>query len=694
MVKSCSAISQSKVEYAQALAAKGCRIFPLPPNSKEPACKWLDVATTDPVQIAEWFAANPDINYGVAFGPGQHALDIDMKEGRDGMNAIARLELQNTDLPPTFMVRTASGGFHCYFNGAAHNSADLLGDGLDIRGGEPGHSGYVLGPGSMIDGKPYTVINDTAIADAPAWYMDAIKPVKQAILKAKPGLILDTPEELAWVRNHLTVLVAANDVAVEGNGGNTRANKLFNAILDRGISPEMAYKLVDEIWNPVCWPSFNPYELSVLCNSSARSRQNDIGAKAEPPASETFKEVAATVAPLVPEQEQEAERFEILEPWQFKDRPAPKWIVDGILAAKRTHILFGESETFKTFLTLDLLASITHNVKAFGQFEVYEPGDTVFFCDEDPDDLMLIRYPAWCKARGVENPFAKPGPGPGRFVVIPRCPLIIDPTDTDAAIALIKKRGIKPKVVAVDTWAKAMTGMNEDSAKDTGLLFQAMGVMRREFNCATWLTHHPKKNDSGTMRGSGSQQHGGDIVWNAERKGEAYGIKWTNKKIKGGARPKPFYVAGQLHLVDDQFDPHGVQITAPVFTVASAPPPERKPVSMTAKQADRLEATQQLEQVADAIRAIYAAHSITRDNALSTKALAHLLAPQLENETNDDHADRITGMIARLRANGRETSLGSGKNCRGPFQHLWRMVARTHDANAGRDKRWFPQSDA
>jgi hypothetical protein len=216
----------------------------------------------------------------------------------------------------------------------------------------------------------------------------------------------------------------------------------------------------------------------------------------EPP-SKTFEGFADRI---VPEQQQnqanEGDRFELLEPHNFKDRPAPKWIVDGMIAAKRTHILFGQSETMKTFLTLDLVASVANNVLAFGKFEVYDPGDAVFFCDEDPDDLMLVRYPAWCKARGIENPFANPGRGPGRLVIIPRCPLIIDPSDTDAAIALIKAKGLKPKVVAVDTWAKAMVGMNEDSAKDTGLLFQAMGVIRREFDCATWLTHHPKKNEA------------------------------------------------------------------------------------------------------------------------------------------------------------------------------------------------------
>ena len=66
----------------------------------------------------------------------------------------------------------------------------------------------------------------------------------------------------------------------------------------------------------------------------------------------------------------------------------------------------------------------------------------------DPDDLMKVRWPAWCKARGIEDPFANPTPGPGRFAVIPRRPLIGDRSD----IRAIKLSGhwSAPKAISID----------------------------------------------------------------------------------------------------------------------------------------------------------------------------------------------------------------------------------------------------
>ena len=62
----------------------------------------------------------------------------------------------------------------------------------------------------------------------------------------------------------------------------------------------------------------------------------------------------------------------------------------------------------------------------------------VFFCDEDPDDMMKVRWPAWCKARGIEDPYSNPFAKPGRFIIIPRCPLVSIPAEVENAIKHIR----------------------------------------------------------------------------------------------------------------------------------------------------------------------------------------------------------------------------------------------------------------
>ena len=91
---------------------------------------------------------------GVATGRGLVVVDLDVKH--DGEAALQLLEGTNEDLPPTMRVRTPSGGIHLYFHSTKdlRNSASRIAPGIDIRG----DGGYVVGPGTEINGKPYQEI--------------------------------------------------------------------------------------------------------------------------------------------------------------------------------------------------------------------------------------------------------------------------------------------------------------------------------------------------------------------------------------------------------------------------------------------------------------------------------------------------------------------------------------------------------
>ena len=152
---------KTKIAYALNLAELGFRIFPCKPNSKVPACYWQQEATSDPNIIRQWFVDFPNMNYGVVLGDDYFALDLDCKGRGNGVDQLDLLEIMNGELPRTFMVKTPSGGEHRYFRGTAPSSVGKkeLGDSIDVRG----EGGYVLGPGSSIDGRFYEVIVDAPI---------------------------------------------------------------------------------------------------------------------------------------------------------------------------------------------------------------------------------------------------------------------------------------------------------------------------------------------------------------------------------------------------------------------------------------------------------------------------------------------------------------------------------------------------
>ena len=148
-------------EAARSLAARGFRVHPLRTGSKVALVEgWPEKATTDRAQIDAWWSKWPDANIGIAAGQGLTVIDLD---GDEGVSSWTELTKAN-DIPPTLAVRTPRG-WHLYFaaDGIA-NSANRLGQHVDVRG----DGGYVVGPGSVVDGKEY-VEHEAPIAAAPAW---------------------------------------------------------------------------------------------------------------------------------------------------------------------------------------------------------------------------------------------------------------------------------------------------------------------------------------------------------------------------------------------------------------------------------------------------------------------------------------------------------------------------------------------
>lgn len=123
--------------------------------------------------------------YGIGVATGERSdvfgVDLDRKDGKDGLAALMLLG----DVPETLTAATPTGGFHLYFkypDFKIHNSASVLGPGIDIRG----DGGYlVLPPSPHRKGGYYEWVNpETPVAEAPAWLLELIKnPKKTHVVK-------------------------------------------------------------------------------------------------------------------------------------------------------------------------------------------------------------------------------------------------------------------------------------------------------------------------------------------------------------------------------------------------------------------------------------------------------------------------------------------------------------------------------
>jgi hypothetical protein len=163
------------VAAAQTAVDLGLAVFALPPGGRRPEPGWHHRCTTDPAPVQKMLAAGHNIGVGCRASD-VVGIDLDQHPDVDGAAAFAVLcAAHRAGWPDTLTVATPHGGQHLYFRAGRRPIASTsgrrspLGVGVDVRGPGRRFGGYLVAPGSVIDGLPYTVGRDTAIQDLPAW---------------------------------------------------------------------------------------------------------------------------------------------------------------------------------------------------------------------------------------------------------------------------------------------------------------------------------------------------------------------------------------------------------------------------------------------------------------------------------------------------------------------------------------------
>lgn len=132
------------------------KVFPLRENDKRPLFKGSaqTQGTTDLNQIRDIWTQHPNANIGIATGDGLTVIDVDTitAHGVDGENSMLVYQVDYGFINETLEVTTPTGGKHYYYltDNEYSNKASIL-PGVDVRG----LGGYVVGPGSTINGTLY-----------------------------------------------------------------------------------------------------------------------------------------------------------------------------------------------------------------------------------------------------------------------------------------------------------------------------------------------------------------------------------------------------------------------------------------------------------------------------------------------------------------------------------------------------------
>lgn len=274
------------LKHALEYAAQGFKVFPITPGAKKPPLiEWRN-ASSEVGLITKWWTQWPNANIGFAAGQsGFTVIDVDTKDGRNGRQTLAWLELEGCVLTPTRMQRTPSGGLHYFYKGECATTQNAIGrilyqgknkSHIDTRGEGGGAGGYVLLAPSITvannhDTKAgmYEWMNGArhAIAAVDSWVVEQCGIRQQTHNSQAPVVELDQNSNVKWYIHYLTE--DAPD-CIEGQGGEATLLQVMGIGKDHGLSEETIIELVDKYYND--YPPFGkcdpPWELDGPPNDS------------------------------------------------------------------------------------------------------------------------------------------------------------------------------------------------------------------------------------------------------------------------------------------------------------------------------------------------------------------------------------------------------------------------------------------
>lgn len=383
------------------LAKRGFRVFPLVPNGKEPAISrdFSRRATSDEATVREWWTEavtgdSTNDNIGIST---DELLVVDFDDKGETPAMVAEFEQVNGQ---SYVVATPSGGCHLYYRlppgvrcGNTHKPT--IGKTIDTRSWH----GYVVGPGSAINGKQYQWRSDRA----PDWIGDLAVTLPRLIdacgapkerAPIDEGTEWDTPAALAKATDWLKTAAPS---AQKGNRGST-AYRVAARCRDHAVSEPTTLSLMTEHWNVDgrVEPPMPADDLATsvdhayrYATSSPMAPGSEFEAvEIEEPADRSKAAVGpnGSGAETIPEDWPSPTFLNKFDP---ADLPKRQWIVPGILARTFLTGLIAPSGAGKTQLLAQTCLAIAANRPDIVSAETI--AQTAIWCWNQEDDLTELK---------------------------------------------------------------------------------------------------------------------------------------------------------------------------------------------------------------------------------------------------------------------------------------------------------------
>lgn len=244
--------------------------------------------------------------------------------------------------------------------------------------------------------------------------------------------------------------------------------------------------------------------------------------------------------------------------------PPLRWLVKGVIPDAGIGAIYGDSGTYKSFLTLDALAHISNGREWFGHRVNAAPAVYVPF---EGQGGIPNRVKAWRVAQtAILNPGnlatfeADPAVSSG-VAVIMEIMNLREQADRERLVSTLIECGWAGGVLCIDTLAHASSGIEENSSA-MGEMIGIFRDLQQRLGGVILLVHHSGKDQSRGMRGWSGLHAAMDFIIECQREGEL-GSRQANfrlSKVKDGTTgtTHPF----RMELVPLGFDEDGDAVTS------------------------------------------------------------------------------------------------------------------------------------
>jgi AAA domain/Primase C terminal 2 (PriCT-2)/Bifunctional DNA primase/polymerase, N-terminal len=234
------------------------------------------------------------------------------------------------------------------------------------------------------------------------------------------------------------------------------------------------------------------------------------------------------------------------------------WIVKGLLPQAEIGFLYGASGSGKTFMALDLAATIARGAEWRGLKTTPVP---VVYVAAEAGEGIKKRMAAYDQEFGTDG--ARPR-------IMASVPNLLSPDDAESIVKSTNLRG-GAGLIIIDTMAASHTG-DENSSKDMSMFVSLCKEISAKTGAMVLVVHHTGKDAARGVRGHSSLYAAADVVLEVFRNEEEKKSCLTVVKQKDGETGKEFgFSLGQVQV---GVDPDGEAITTCVVRAEVKAPPK------------------------------------------------------------------------------------------------------------------------